>query len=696
MGRERVQMSKDLLIEIGLEEMPARFVTSSIDQLAEKLEKWLEEKKISHGTVSKFSTPRRLGVLVRDVAEDQEDVSEEVKGPAKKIALDAEGNWTKAAIGFTRGQGVTVDDIYFKEMNGVEYVHVNKFIKGQPVKDLLPELKHVISGLSFPKNMRWAHYDLRYVRPIKWMVALFGEEVIPFSITNVQTGNKSYGHRFLGEEITIQSPASYEEQLEKQFVIANAEKRKEQILAQLRNLEEKNGWIIPVDEELLEEVNNLVEYPTALYGGFEEEFLELPERVLITSMKEHQRYFPVKDQNGQLLPFFVTVRNGNDNGLTIVSKGNEKVLRARLADAAFFYKEDQKTTIESSLKKLETIVYHEEIGTLSEKVQRVRALTNRIAEKLNVSDSDKIMADRAAEISKFDLVSHMVYEFPELQGYMGERYALMKGEPKEVAKAINEHYMPRHAEDSVPTGVPGALLSVADKLDTIASCFAIGIIPTGSQDPYALRRQASGIVAILFEKNWGVTIEELIDDSLEFVEAANIGKRDLKETKNDLITFFKARMKHLLTEKGIRYDLIDAVLESKNAYVHHIVERALVLDEKKDSEGFKESMEALSRVMNIAVKMEEKTEVEPALFENEYESVLYRKFKEVKASFEIETNEKARFELLVSLKPEIEQYFEHTMVMADNERLKKNRLSLMHEMSELFLRYAAMNKILTA
>ncbi|AOH55744.1 glycine--tRNA ligase subunit beta [Peribacillus muralis] len=687
-------MSKrDLLLEIGLEELPARFVTASMNQLSDKVQKWLTEKAIQFGTVEAFSTPRRLAILVKDVEESQKDIEEEAKGPAKKIALDSEGNWSKAALGFVRGQGMTSEDIFFKELKGVEYAHVNKFIKGQPTVQLLSELEGIISGMTFPKNMRWADQELRFVRPIKWLIALFGQEVVPFSIADVQTGRETKGHRFLGEKAIIEKPAQYEETLAEQFVMADPDKRRQVILDQIKGLEQEKGWIIPVDESLLEEVNNLIEYPTVLFGQFEEEFLELPAEVLITSMKEHQRYFPVKDQDGKLLPFFITVRNGDAKHLDKVSKGNEKVLRARLSDAAFFYKEDQKKEISDALKKLDSIVYHEEIGTLAEKTERVKEVAGILADVLNLGE-EKGLALRAAEIAKFDLVSHMVYEFPELQGYMGEKYALLKGEAKEVAAAINEHYMPRHAEDDVPPSVIGAVVSLAEKIDTLASFFAIGVIPTGSQDPYALRRQASGIVQILAEKKWDISLEELIALGLEGLEAKNILKRDIEEVKADMFTFFKARIKHLLQEEQIRYDMIDAVLFGEIGYIHSIVERAHVLDTRKDEAGFKESMEALSRVMNIAVKCDDKVTVDPSVFENDQEKALYEKYQHAAVQYKESKNEDERFELLISLQSEIEAYFDNTMVMAEDEALRINRLSLMKEISDWVASFAAMNKII--
>jgi glycyl-tRNA synthetase beta chain len=689
-------MSKrNLLLEIGLEELPARFVTTSMNQLGEKVQNWLTDKAIEFGSVNVFSSPRRLAVLVQDVAEAQKDVEEEVKGPAKKIALDAEGNWTKAAIGFTKGQGMTTDDIYFKEIKGIEYVHLNKFIKGQQTKELLTELQAIITSMTFGKNMRWAHQELRFIRPIKWLIALFGQDIIPFTIADVSTGRQTKGHRFLGETISIEDPIQYEEKLAEQFVIASPDKRRNMILTQIKALEAEKNWIIPVDGELLEEVNNLVEYPTVLFGQFEAEFLELPSEVLITSMKEHQRYFPVKNQDGNLLPYFVAVRNGNDQHLETVAKGNEKVLRARLADADFFYKEDQKKEIAGALKKLESIVYHEEIGTLAEKTARVTTITGSLVDQLQLP-IDKDLALRAASIAKFDLVSHMVYEFPELQGYMGEKYALLKGEAPEVAAAIHEHYMPKSADDSVPPSPIGAILSVAEKIDTIASFFAINIIPTGSQDPYALRRQASGIVQILSEKNWNISLETIIDIALHEIEAKGIAKRDVNAIKEDIVTFFKARIKHLLQEQQIHYDVIESLLVGEVGQISSLVDRAHVLETKKDEASFKESLEALSRVMNIAVKCESPGQINPAIFENEQETALFDKYQNIVGQYKHTTNETERFELLISLRTEIEQYFEHTMVMAEDEAIRNNRLSLMKEISDLVATYAAMNKILVS
>ncbi|MDZ5721926.1 glycine--tRNA ligase subunit beta [Bacillus sp. SN1] len=677
-------MSKqDLLLEIGLEEMPARFLNESMVQLGEKLTGWLTEKNINHGEVKLFNTPRRLAVFVKDVAEKQADIKEEAKGPAKKIALDADGNWTKAAIGFSKGQGANVEDLYIKEVKGTEYVFVQKFQAGQETKSLLPELSGLVTSLHFPKNMRWGNEDLRYIRPIKWIVALFGQDVIPFSITNVESGRTTQGHRFLGHEVSIESPSAYEEQLKEQHVIADPNVRKQMIQSQLEAMAAENNWSIPVDEDLLDEVNHLVEYPTALYGSFESEFLSIPEEVLVTTMKEHQRYFPVKDKNGDLLPHFITVRNGNSHAIENVARGNEKVLRARLSDASFFYKEDQKLNIDANVKKLENIVFHEELGSLADKVRRVTSIAEKLAVRLQADEDTLKHVKRAAEISKFDLVTHMIYEFPELQGIMGEKYARMLGEDEAVATAVNEHYMPRSAGGETPSTFIGAVVAMADKLDTITSFFSIGVIPTGSQDPYGLRRQASGIVAILLDRNWGISFEEL----LTFVQT---------DKENELLDFFTQRLKYVLNAEQIRHDVIDAVLESSELEPYSALHKAQVLEQKLGAPGFKETAEALGRVISIS-KKGVRGDIQPDLFENEYEAKLFDAYQTAKQNLQESFSKKdyeAALASLSALKEPIDAYFDHTMVIADNETLKANRLAQMVNLADEIKSFANMNALI--
>ncbi|MEC1411645.1 glycine--tRNA ligase subunit beta [Bacillus safensis] len=676
---------QDVLLEIGLEEMPARFMPESTKQLGEKVKAWFETQNISFKETALFNSPRRLAVLVKGVAEKQEDIKEEAKGPAKKIAQDAEGNWTKAAEGFARGQGASTDDLYFKEIKGVDYVHVQKFQEGKQVKDLLPALGEIAASLSFPKNMRWGSEDLRYIRPIKWIVCLFGEEIVPVEIAGVKSGRETRGHRFLGTTASIDIPASYEQTLRDQFVIADSDKRKQFITEQLDALSTEKGWVIPVDPELLEEVNDLVEYPTVLSGSFEEEFLALPEEVLVTTMKEHQRYFPVKNEQGELLPHFITVRNGNSEALENVARGNEKVLRARLSDAAFFYKEDEKLVIEDNIKKLDKVVFHEKLGTIGDKLKRVTDIATRLAAHVGADDETTKRVARAASISKFDLVTQMVYEFPELQGIMGEKYARALGEHEEVARSINEHYMPRFAGDEAPSTLIGAIVAVADKLDSICSFFSIDVIPTGSQDPYGLRRQASGIVQILLDRHWNISFKELL--ALAQVKA---------EHEAALIEFLTHRLKYVLQAEHIRHDVVDAVLDVENIEPYAVVKKAAVLEESVKQESFKETAEALGRVISISKKGED-AEIQPELFENEYEQKLFEAYQQVEKAVKEHVaagQYSLALEALDTLKTPIVHYFDHTMVHADDEKLKRNRLAQMVKLAKVIQSFANMNNLI--
>ncbi|WP_168119293.1 glycine--tRNA ligase subunit beta [Paenibacillus sp. HB172176] len=675
-------MAKDLLLEIGLEEVPARFVRGAMNQLKDKAEKWLSESCLTYKNVEAFATPRRLAILVRELAEKQEDRNEEAKGPSRKIALDAEGNWSKAALGFARSQGVEPQDLYFAELAGVEYVYARKSSVGANTYELLSDgLSSLITSMSFPKNMRWGSHELRFVRPIRWMVALFGEEVVPFEIAGVSTGNSSRGHRFLGENTVIGSPSEYKEKLREQHVIVDVAEREAMILKQINELKDAKGWTIAIKDDLLEEVLFLVEYPSALYGTFEESFLGIPQEVLITSMREHQRYFPVLDQKGKLLPYFVTVRNGDTRSLELVAKGNEKVLRARLSDAKFFYEEDHKLTIDSALARLEKIVYHEELGSVGDKVRRTTAIAERIAKKLQLQDGEIAAIVRAASICKFDLVSQMVYEFPELQGIMGEDYARKAGEDEAVAKAINEHYQPRFSGDNVPSEWTGAIVSLADKMDTIVGCFSIGIIPTGSQDPYALRRQAMGIVQILLAFQMKLGLDELYDAALAVHESRGM-KRGSDEIRKDLIEFFGLRVKNWLSEQGIRYDVVDAVMAAGILDLALTSARAAAVQTQAAGASkaeFKLVVEAFNRVSNLASKAS-RSGIDPSLFEEAAERELYNawtsqrdSFQEAIAKREMET----ALQLLSALKPAISAYFDQVMVMAPDEKLRSNRLAML-------------------
>lgn len=681
---------RDLLLEIGLEEMPAQYVLRSEKQLAERVDAFLKEARVDFGSIEVYSTPRRLAVIVRDVAETQQDLTETLRGPAKKIAQDAEGNWSKAAQGFARGRGLTVEDLYFAEEKGVEYVFAERHEKGQETLSLLNGLEDVVRSLTFPKNMKWGTSNLRYMRPIRWLIALYGQDIIDFTIEGVKTNNVTRGHRFLSKgDVVISSPAEYVQTLESAFVMANYEMRKAEIERQIQELATKQGWTIPLDADLLEEVTNLVEWPTALFGKFDEAYLDLPEEVLITTMKEHQRYFPVY-LDGTLKNYFVTVRNGNAEHLENVARGNEKVIRARLADAVFFYEEDKKTKIDDQLGRLDRIVFHEKLGTIGAKARRVTKIAKELA-PLFEADLEKV--SRAGAIHKFDLVSQMVYEFTELQGIMGEKYALQQGEDKEVAAAIREHYMPRFAGDASPETATGAVLALADKLDSIAAFFGIGMIPSGSQDPFALRRQAQGVVQILGDWKIDISIDTLLSKVVELQLEAGLYEADKEQVKAQLDDFFKLRLKYRLQEQQVRYDVIDAVLTTSLTVVR-LDARAEAIQEFVSTDA-KALIEQLSRVVNIS-KKGEAGDVDPSLFENDYEIALHDAIEQIAPATAdaVEMGDyKKALNLLQQLESPIMKYFEHTMVMSDDEAVRQNRLHEMNRLATTIKRVADFNAL---
>jgi glycyl-tRNA synthetase beta chain len=684
------------LLEIGVEEMPARFVEGAVKQLKEKTETWLQEQRLTYSAVRMFSTPRRLALRIEDLPDYQEDMVEEARGPAKKIALTEDGEWSKAALGFARGQQVDTGDLYFKEVKGTEYVFVEKEHKGRPTSELLQEMETIITSLAFPKNMRWGSHELRFVRPIQWLVALYGETVIPFTITDRTAGNISYGHRFLGNAITVHKPETYEQQLKEEYVIADASERTELIRSQIEEIEAENSWHIPIDQELLAEVNQLVEYPTALHGSFDEAYLDIPREVLVTSMKEHQRYFPVENDEGSLLSYFITVRNGNAEHLDQVRKGNEKVLRARLADAQFFYDEDQKMSPDEAVEKLNHVIYQENLGTVGEKVMRVEAVSTRLAEYLQL-DSTKVQnVKRAAHISKFDLVTLMVDEFTELQGVMGREYARMAGENTAVAEAIAEHYKPKSAGDALPENVEGAVISVVDKMDTIVSSFGVGMVPTGSQDPHGLRRQAAGIVQTITGHRFPLTIQQVIVLVMDEIKERSLLQREEADVLKDLEEFFTQRVRQKLLDEGVRHDIADAVLLHLGERIDVVTEKAGFIQARAEETDFKETVEALSRVTNIAKNTDSGSDIQTELFQAEEERELYEKSKTLNQQLD-ETLGQAdvagAYQALQAVTPAINAYFDHVMVMAEDEQVKQNRLQQMALLSKEIERFARFRSI---
>lgn len=514
---------------------------------------------------------------------------------------------------------------------------------------------------------------------------------------DVKTDRRSRGHRFLGEDVTFAHAKEYEEKLQEQFVIAAPQKRQQMIVEQAEELAQKNNWVIDLDATLLEEVNNLVEYPTIFAGDFEEKYLSVPEEVLVTSMKEHQRYFEVRNEEGLLLPHFISARNGDHVKLDNVIRGNQKVLTARLEDAEFFYNEDKKMSIDQYVEKLKSVTFHEKIGSIYEKMQRVQVIARILGESVGLSTEELADLQRAAEIYKFDLVTNMVGEFPELQGIMGEKYARLNGEKPAVARAIKEHYMPTSSEGELPGSAIGAVLAIADKLDSIFSFFTVGMIPSGSNDPYALRRQAYGVVRIIEAKNWAfplVNLQHAINQEIN-QDITRFGI-ELSEGQKEVIDFVKGRLRQLLTTKKVRHDIIDAVLNAEQKDLTKAFAAARLFKERLEDEDFKPSMEALTRVVNLAKKVEDDTakEIDPALFENEAEKELYEAVNQVKAQLPDQSLDE-NYNQLVALRPLIEAYFDQTMVMVEDPAVRNNRLAQLQQIAEMALSLASLDQIIT-
>ena len=678
-------MVKNLLVELGLEEMPAYVVTPSMKQLRDKMGVFLTDHRLTFEKIEMFSTPRRLAVRVVGLADKQSDLTEDFKGPSKKIALDADGNFTKAAEGFVRGKGLTVEDITFREIKGEEYVYVTKEEVGRPVEEIIPAVTEVLQALTFPVSMHWANNTFEYIRPVHTLTVLLDEQAFDLDFLDIKSGRTSRGHRFLGQETQIASADSYEDDLRAQFVITNPIERENMIVEQIRALEQKHGVSIEIDEDLLNEVLNLVEYPTAFLGNFDAKYLEVPEEVLVTSMKEHQRYFVVRDAEGKLLPHFISVRNGNAEHLENVIKGNEKVLVARLEDGEFFWREDQKLAIADLVEKLNNVTFHEKIGSLAEHMERTGKIAALLAQEAGLDADETADLARAAAIYKFDLLTGMVGEFDELQGIMGEKYALLAGENAAVAAAIREHYMPTSADGELPDTKVGAVLALADKLDTILSFFSVGLIPSGSNDPYALRRATQGVVRILDKFGWNIDLAQLLGrlydlkfDSLNY------------DNQEAVLDFFRARVEKMM-DRSIPKDIVTAVLQSTNFVVRDLVETAALLAEKTKEDNFKSAVESLSRVFNLAEKAQGQTDVNPALFENQEEKDLAAAIEAVELTSDLAAN----LDQLFALSPVIDAFFDHTMVMAEDEAVRNNRLALLASLTAKAGQMAQFNQINT-
>ena len=685
-------MNNYLLLEIGVEELPSRFGQTTLDQIENNLSKLLKEERINFDNIEKYATPRRLTFVIKNLADKATDLEEEVKGPAKKIAVDADGNFTKPALGFMKSKGLDPENVYFKQLGNAEYLFGTIKQEGKHTSEVLKTIvPEAIKNVTFPKAMRWGGKNMRFARPIRWMVALLNNEVLDIDLEGIKSSNITKGHRFLGErEFEVNSVEEYFEKLDKNFVILDQHKRKEMIREQAVEVAKSLGGEVELDEDLLEEITFLVEYPTAFYGEFDEEYVKLPKEVVTTPMKEHQRYFPVLKDN-KLLPNFIAVRNGDSNRIDLVKAGNEKVLRARLADALFFYHEDTKKPLESFVDKLQTVVFQAKLGTVYDKTLRIEKLSQAILNELNMTES-KENTLRAAKLCKADLVTNMVFEFTELQGIMGRDYAKVSGENEEVCQGIFEHYLPRFAGDILPETNTGIALSIADKLDSIAGFFAIGIKPSGSQDPYALRRQALGILSILLDRKLSVNLNNLINAALDNYSNLEFNK---EEVASQIVEFFVERVKNLFKDLGIRYDVIDAVLNNNLDDISDIHTRALELNRWLQKDELVEMLTAFNRVSTLAEKATTDI-VKEDLLKEDAEIKLYNGFKEIKSNVESLLLDKKYNEALdafATLRPLVDNLFDNVMVMDKDEAIKENRLGLLKQIYSTMLTICDLSKI---
>ncbi len=680
-------MAKDFLLEIGTEEIPAKFTPGALKQLEEKTKSRLIELRLEFTGLATYATPRRLAVLVSGLEEKQEDLKAEIKGPAVKAAYDPGGAPTKAALGFAKGQGVEVEELFVQELNGVPYVYARKSEAGQNTSALLPQLcLDLITSLNFPKPMRWGSLEFRFARPIRWLLALYGEEVVPFEFVGLESGRMSRGHRTLSSEtFSLKSAGEYVETLRLAYVLVDPVERSGKIWDQIQNLAQEINAQIFEDQELLSEVTHLVEYPTAVLGEIAPKYMHLPEPVLTTPMREHQRYFPVRQSEGKLLPYFITVRNGDTTTLEKVKAGNEKVLKARLEDAAFYYREDQKVKLADLVPKLGKIVYHEKLGTVKQRVERIGQLSSFISKLLDLDTQQAEIVKRTAFLAKADLVTLMVYDFPELQGIMGADYAASSGESPEVCRGIVEHYLPRFAGDTLPGSLAGQIVSIADKIDAIVGAFGIGIQPTGSQDPYALRRQAQGVVSILLDAAWDLSIDIIFAEAFRLFVLQGTTLKALDELLPILRDFFAQRLRFVLQEQGFRYDNVDAVLAQGSEFLNRCTKKVQILVEKRVESGFVSYLQAYIRCYNLT-KKELPQVLDMTLLVDQAEINLAKEILARKGRFTdylTKGEYELAFRLASELVPLIETLFQAVMIMVEDESLKKARLALLGQCVEM-------------
>ncbi|MDR1605096.1 MAG: glycine--tRNA ligase subunit beta [Gracilibacteraceae bacterium] len=677
-------MSRDFLLELGMEEMPAKFAPDAARQMRENASRQLEALRLSFAALSVYVTPRRLALLVSGLAERQADTEEETRGPAVKAAYDEAGRPTRAALGFAAGQGVEAADLFAREFKGVPYVFARRFRAGTAAAELLPAFgAELIAALRFPKPMRWGEADMRFVRPLRWLVALYGAEVVPLTCAGLTAGRLSRGHRVLGGEVVIPAAGDYAALLAQAgFVLAEREERREIVRRQVVQTAAAlaPGAAADLTPELLEEVTDLLEYPTALWGRVPAEYMELPEEVVTTPMREHQRYFPVRAASGELLPYFITVRNGDDRSLDTVRAGNEKVLRARLADAAFYFREDRKKPLAAYVPELDRVTYHDRLGSTGLRVERLRRLTVVLADALKLPPARAELAERTAFLAKADLVTRMVYDFPELQGIMGAYYARADGEDETVCAGIREHYRPRFSGDALPASEPGTIVSLADKLDAVTAFFALGLIPTGSQDPYALRRQALGAAQILMRENADLDVQPLLAAAYAALAGQGASLAPWAEIEEPLRDFFRRRLKYILMEeKGCSHDAADCVLAAGADRPYAAAARAAALTLARPEEDFTSFVNAYTRCHNLGGQAAWPARAGELLTEPTEQNLLraLTAAEEPVAAAAAAGDFSGAYRLARALVAPVDALFEAVMIMAADESLRAARLALL-------------------
>ncbi|RMH69992.1 MAG: glycine--tRNA ligase subunit beta [Gemmatimonadetes bacterium] len=688
-------MSQDLLLEVGTEEIPAGYLPPALAQLHERIKAVLQSERLAYADICTFATPRRIVLHVAKVAEKQEDIVQEIQGPAKRVAFDDAGQPTKAAIGFAKGKGVTVEDLEIKETEKGEYVTLQQKISGKTTLEIMTHaLPEVLLNLNFPKTMRWDDSGITFTRPIRWLMCLFGETVVPLKLGRLTAGNITYGHRFMSPEPkTIENVDYYWAVMKESYVILNPKERRHRIHKMLDEAAERHqGKLVP-NEDLIDTVTYLVEFPSVVTGKFDPKFLNLPDKIIIAALDEHQKCFAVTDEHGKLKPLFLNIIGSNPEYKSRVIAGNERVLAARLEDANFFFTEDTKTPLATKVERLKGVTFQADLGSVYEKMERIQSLGQTIAERC---DANPEWVSRAALLCKADLVTLMVgeKEYAKLQGYIGMEYALKDGENPVVAKAINEHYMPRFADDTLPETLPGAIISIADKIDTIVGCFGVGLVPSGSQDPYALRRQATGVIRILLDREFEIRLSDLVQWASTLLHPKFKAKADTVQAQ--VIDFLQQRLETILTNLGFAYDEVDATLASDFNTVHDALKRVRAVSEFRQHPDFEALITGFKRVVNILKNAEVANNPDENLFTEESERRLFKALVAVEKNIGnlVKTKDYPQIlKQLVMLRTPIDTLFDEVMVMAEDEAVRENRLRLLARVRQVFTQVADFSRI---